>query len=283
MVRYLHIGLSVALATWAGAVAAEAAPAVGSDNAFTFRESIARNAGGGIPYDWAEVICETKLTQGFDDTGLSLVFIGEPAKGADIWAISGFDIVDLGQLWTGGPLDQDPSTPPTPEWGWVYDRNGDGRVDWLTLVDTPRAMRPPGVARESLADLFTPPENLTQAELDLVEAQVRVSYWHMIDGNFDQRPDAVIALPTDHEIGWTDGAMLLQLSDYEVTGCEWRSDADPALMAECGADADEYVTAGTGPEMGARVPVPYLVDIFGLVSSAARQCDFGATGIEARP
>jgi hypothetical protein len=253
------------------------------DADFTFRDAIAAKAGQGVPYMMAELICETRLAVEDGPVGRDLVFIGARDKGAEIWALAGFMIYDLNNLWVGGPVNDDPTAPPTAEWGWVYDRNGDGRIDWLALVDSPRAVVPEGAAPDALPGLLSDPLDLGPGDVAMVEAQTRLAYWHLIDEDHDRRPDALIALPLSTATGWTEGAMRLVLEQGAVTGCQWRSDDDPARRTGCGLRDGGFETTGMEPVLRADVPLPYLTAMFELVTTAASACDFGSEGIEHGP
>jgi len=280
-VRALAVGKGSIYACVAAGLATGAISA--QDPISSFREEITAKAGQGIPYMMAELICETTLSVDDERVGRDLVFIGARERGAEIWALSGFMIYDLDNLWVGGPVSEDPAVPPTAEWGWIYDRNGDGRIDWLALVDSPRAVVPEGVGPEGPPNLLAAPLVLSARELAMVEAHTRVGYWHLIDDDHDRRPDALIALPVSAETGWTEGAMRLALEDGAVTGCIWQSDHDPARSARCALGDEGFETIGVEPVLRAEVPLPYLTAMFELVTSAAQACDFGPEGIETHP
>ena len=275
-------GRGIAVAVASATVIAAASGAQG-DATFAFRDEIAAKGAQGVPYMMAELICETTLSHDEKRVGLDLVFIGARERGAEIWALSGFTIYDLDNLWVGGPVSDDPAAAPTAEWGWVYDRNGDGQIDWLALVDSPRAVLPAGIDRGTLPNLAAEPLALSAGDLTLIEAQTRLGYWHLIDDDHDRRPDALIVLPVSTATGWTEGAMRLTLENGAATACLWRSDHDPEHTADCAAGDRGFETTGMEPVLRAEVPLPYLTATFELVTGAAEACDFGVEGIETRP
>lgn len=82
-------------------------------------------------------------------------------------------------------------------WGWLWDRNGDGRVDYFTFVDG--AMP---VASEKIAHLVPkkpgakrggPLKVESVEELQLLMGSVQLVFTHHADDNFDGRSDAVVA------------------------------------------------------------------------------------------
>lgn len=85
----------------------------------------------------------------------------------------------------------------TLSWGWLYDRNGDGWVDYFTLADGAMPVisekiahlvpRKPGVKRGD------PLKIESTQELALLLDNVQLVFTHHADDNFDGRSDAVVA------------------------------------------------------------------------------------------
>lgn len=82
-------------------------------------------------------------------------------------------------------------------WGWLYDRNGDGSVDYFTLADGAMPViseeiahlvpRRPGVKRGD------PIKIESAEELRLLISNVQLVFTHHADDDFDGRSDAVVA------------------------------------------------------------------------------------------
>lgn len=79
------------------------------------------------------------------------------------------------------------------DWGWIWDRNGDGRVDYFTFVDG--AMP---VMSEEIAHLVPKKPGAvfkieSKEELDLITKNMQLVFTHHADDNFDGCSDAVVA------------------------------------------------------------------------------------------
>ncbi|MFO7856010.1 MAG: hypothetical protein R6V44_12485 [Paracoccaceae bacterium] len=160
----------------------------------------------------------------------------------------------------------------TLDWGWVFDRNGDGRVDWYGFVIGPVAVAPEG--------LRDPPDlsgGLDMAEVALLLENTPYRFWQIVDSDFDGAPDALLA-PAMREDGWAEGVMLLE--GIERPGgpdaCCWRSEREAGPARECRATpsgcetpdgAMTAITARFGPDI-----LRTLAGRFRLVEAGARAC-----------
>lgn len=85
----------------------------------------------------------------------------------------------------------------TSDWGWLYDRNGDGWVDYFTYVDgampvmaddiAPLVPKKPGAKPGQAIKLES------TEELQLIVRGMQLVFTHHADDNFDGRSDAVVA------------------------------------------------------------------------------------------
>jgi hypothetical protein len=112
-------------------------------------------------------------------------------------------------------------------WGFLYDRNADGWVDYLTLLDGALPLktdeiahlvpRRPGVKRNDPITIES------KEELDLMLKHFRLVFTHHADDNFDGRSDGVVAplLDPDNPI-WVYGNGVLRSRAFaQVVDEDW--------------------------------------------------------------
>lgn len=84
------------------------------------------------------------------------------------------------------------------DWAWVYDRNGDGRADYLCYLVGPMPVEddsfPAGFPLES--------QPLSQAQLDFTLDHDRYVFTHVADEDFDGTVDALVLYVRDPERVW---------------------------------------------------------------------------------
>lgn len=259
-----------------GAGAAGAVDTKSDDGLFSFRNDIFERGADGIGLKSPVVSCERPLTDYGYDTPETFYFAGEGNTGAaQLWALAGFDFTDLGQLWVGQPFSYDITIPPTAEWGWVYDRNGDGRIDWMSYVESTVYYVP---------EEGVPDELALAAGGELLSDAVRITFIHTVDADFDGRPDHMIGVPSEVESGWGEGAMMISLDDGNGgSDCTWHSDYRRADDRACVARDGSFVTVGPGPVRERAFPVEGLVAYFDLLNSVVGDCGYRPGEVAARP
>ncbi|SDP81894.1 hypothetical protein [Desulforhopalus singaporensis] len=99
----------------------------------------------------------------------------------------------------------------TLNWGYVFDRNHDGKVDYLSFLDGGNVVVPDGWQ----GDLPNLNKAITAEELKFIMANMRLVFWHMVDDNFDGFPDRVIVSLRNIDNGLIDGLMDARDSDFD--------------------------------------------------------------------
>ncbi len=157
--------------------------------------------------------------------------------------------------------------------GWVFDRNGDGRLDRYGFVTGPAAVAPEGPP--------DPPDlsgGLDMAAVALPMETTPCRFRQIVDSDFDGAPDAPLA-PAMREDGRAEGVMLLEGIERPggPAACRWRSDREPGPARECRATpsgretvdgAMTAITARFGPDI-----LRTLSGHFRLVEAGVRACD----------
>ena len=167
-----------------------------------------------------------------------------------------------------------PTDEGTMDWAYVFDRNGDGKIDLFSYLVGPLWMIPsadgdhdqlPVVKDGVLIDFFE--EN---------RDKLRNGYWHVADDNFDGTPDVIVARTIDSR-GWADGWVIVRDTDLDTDYDSCRAtyaDLDGAPV-ECTETEDGYRVAGKTFAGLMRLPLEQdgFLNGFNQVASA---CEFGA-------
>jgi hypothetical protein len=104
-----------------------------------------------------------------------------------------------------------PNPGKTSTWGYVYDRNGDGAIDYLALVGGAAAYKP--------ADFFEGfPERskaLTYDQADYYVGHCRIVFNHWADDNFDGTLDAAVQIDMDPDRDWVDRQIVVRSTRFD--------------------------------------------------------------------
>ncbi|HYQ87128.1 MAG TPA: hypothetical protein VES59_07800 [Bacteroidota bacterium] len=96
-------------------------------------------------------------------------------------------------------------------WGYVYDRNGDGRIDYMALVG--------GAAAYKTADFpddFPLREKLLSLQqIDYYVGHCKTVFNHWADDNFDGTLDAVIHIDMDPQRDWVERQIVVRSTRFD--------------------------------------------------------------------
>ncbi len=106
---------------------------------------------------------------------------------------------------------------PTPgkisTWAYMYDRNGDGKIDYLALVG--------GAAAFEGADF---PDNfpkhgqpMSRKQIDYFVGQCRTIFNHVADDNYDGKIDAMVQVDMDPDREWVRRKLLVRSTSFDST------------------------------------------------------------------
>lgn len=103
---------------------------------------------------------------------------------------------------------------PTPgkinTWGYIFDRNGDGNVDYLALVGGAAAFK--GV---DFPDDFPKRGGvMSHDQIEYFVSHCKTAFNHWADDNFDDSLDAVIHISMDPDRGWVDHRLLVRSKNF---------------------------------------------------------------------
>jgi hypothetical protein len=114
------------------------------------------------------------------------------------------------------------------DWGFLFDRNGDGWVDYFMYLDGALPVK-----TEEIADLvpkkpgakpFDPIEVTSWEQMKLILEHTRLVFTHNADDNFDGKSDGVVAAVRDVDSpGWIYGNAVLRSREFTQEVSEaWR-------------------------------------------------------------
>lgn len=239
--RSLCAAMALATALGVGAAAAD-----WREEVFAFHRGMLEEALDPPPEGRLELMCDGAGAAG-DDPLPHVSFAGFDGRTASIAVLTAARPADLARtVWLRPrfvPAEERARVAAewpelTLDWGWVYDRNGDGRIDWFAFVIGPAPVLPPGMT--------DPPDlrgMITKAELMLLLEHQAYRFWNVIDSDFDGAPDAMLVPARDAE-GWVEGAMLLEGIGGEgaPAACCFRGPRGEGAGRECRPTATGCVT-----------------------------------------
>ena len=225
-----------------------------------------------VDEDW-KVICRTEVEDahvtfvGFDEGEILLVVLTQQR----------FSNPNRNLLLAVGE-----NSPPrgTRDWGYVFDRNYDGKVDYLAFLDGVNAVAPDEWAGE-LPNLTEP---FTRRELtEVVIPNTRPVFWHMADDNFDGSHDGIATSMRNLETGWLDGWVVARDSDFDgrYDSCRAFLGTLRSELEVCAESPDGYIVKGRRFSGLRNVP-PDQSLILPIVNSGAESCELTGSSYLAR-
>lgn len=154
------------------------------------------------------IVCQRELA------GRFVTFIGFKGEGvARIVAVTLKPVTDV-KKEISLTVDFD-TTRPTPgkitTWGYIFDRNGDGKVDYMALVGGAAAFED-----DDFPDMFPKRGRpLTREQIDYFVGQCRIIFNHFADDNYDGQIDAIVQADFDPYRDWVKHELLVRSSKYD--------------------------------------------------------------------
>lgn len=232
-----------------------------------------------------ETLCQVHSVSGSDDRGyLSVLSIDghtafviafSPHKLQRPWETMTFrgKFVPTGQT---SPIDQG-----TADWAYVFDRNGDGRIDFLAYRVGPLWILPDGMDERDL------PSVKKGVMIDFLEAnrdKLGQGFWFLADENFDGFADGLIARIVDKKSGWADGWLVTTDTDFDrrYETCTWMENNIDNTAKKCRKTKGGYEVRGHTVAGLNVVPAPggFPLESF---NAALAGCEFGADRLFADP
>ena len=104
-----------------------------------------------------------------------------------------------------------PTTGKIGTWGYVYDRNKDGNIDYLALVGGATPFK----TKDFPADFPKRGKGLTRPELEYFIAHCQLLFNHWADDNFDDTLDAVVQTEIDSVRDWVERFIVARSTTFK--------------------------------------------------------------------
>src|ERR1041384_42753 len=161
-------------------------------------------------------------------------------------------------------------------WGNVYDRNKDGKIDYLAIVGGAAAFKP----REFPEDFPLRGGHMTDAQIDYFVGHCAIIFNHWADDNFDGRLDAAVQADMDPERDWVERRIVVRSTKFNG-----RYDDVWAFTGSIGDERDSVGhTSGGVPYHPVMKPQEEIgpalfaerTNILKLMNGAAKECGLKA-------
>lgn len=178
-----------------------------------------------------------------------------------------------GNLYTHTPRDGLPEGA-TLDWGYALDRNFDGSIDYLAILDGLNPVVPDDWEGE-LPNLRGGRKLLTDQMLEeIIFPNTRLLYWHIADDDFDGHHDSAAVSTRNVNTGWIDGWMVAQDRNFDglYDLCKVFQGQFRTEQGNCSVDSTGFVAPDREPS-GLR-PFPPARDhwVFDLINEGAEKC-----------
>lgn len=232
-----------------------------------------------------KTVCEAVLT------GQRVTFIGSGESPAIIAAITPGPLMDPRNdispkpafYMREGQQGLSVTAGPVADWAYVWDRNRDGRIDYVAYLIGPNPVKPENTA-------YNPPPAgkpfESKEQYMAVIKNLRQVFWHIADEDFDGEPDA-FALMGKEKAGWWRDWVIVRANQPmlrespPVFTCNFIGGAGkPGKCEQAKGNALSFSVPGEG--LAASFPVKQagaILDLMQTLQKAAAQCNFQAGGI----
>jgi hypothetical protein len=163
------------------------------------------------------------------------------------------------------------------DWGYVLDRNQDGRVDYLAFLYGTACVAPEK-CEEPLPSVTG--GTLTRELIEVITRNIRLVFWHIADENFDGQTDlAAVPLITEAN-GWMEGWLVTRDADFDRSFEECRHYAGllRADLGACEGTPAGYSVPGRHPGGLRQVP-PRDESFLRMINQAVRECSLPAGSV----
>jgi len=188
-------------------------PSLGEENILTFYNKAAAKIQSPPDESYLQLICRKKIDN------LYVTFVGWETGKVLLAAITEKKLkkpdenILLKVLFI--ELPEPPFGQPTAgnivDWGYVYDRNGNGKIDYVSYLVGPM----PVEQKDFPADYPKRGESVNLSELKIFLDSNQLLFTHWADDNYDGKVDAVVFEALDPERDWVEGWMVVRSSKFD--------------------------------------------------------------------
>jgi hypothetical protein len=94
---------------------------------------------------------------------------------------------------------------PAQDWGYVFDRNGDGKVDYLCYFMGPMPVEGADFPADFPKREADGKLRLKKEEIEFLVRHMKAVFYHVADDDFDGRADGVVIFSMDPDRNWVNG------------------------------------------------------------------------------
>ena len=167
----------------------------------------------------------------------------------------------------------------TQDWGYVFDRNQDGLVDYLAFMLGPLPVAPIGYKKDL--------PNLSDSKLQMTLGTVAkiyvpnspLAYWHVADDNSDGSVDGFAKRALSLDNGWSYGWIVVKSSAFNNTfdKCRYYSEHDKNKSYLCEPTEEGHSYIVSDKHKASSMPIEIYDEWLLAVNSAIKECKLDAT------
>jgi len=160
-------------------------------------------------------------------------------------------------------------------WGYIFDRNSDGKIDYMALVGAAAAVEDDNFPR----NFPVRGEKMSTQQLEIFVNHCKLVFNHWADDNYDGNIDAAVHLDMDPDRDWVKRKLVVRSTKFDGTfDSVWafrdRIDEDKEGV-EHTLSAVSYHPLGRPNGEITKADFKELTDILQLINLAAAGCDIG--------
>jgi len=156
------------------------------------------------------------------------------------------------------------------DWGYVFDRNHDGKVDYLAYLDGANLVVPD----DWTGDLPSQSSTFTKETFEeLIIPNIKLLFWHLADDNSDGNHDGAAVSTRNVESGWIDGWIAARDTDFDgnYDSCKYFQGRFRTDVGQCEGTPSSY--RAPNKELSGLVKVPPNKGFyFQFINEAAEKC-----------
>ncbi len=241
----------------------------GQDNIFSFYGKAYTRTQSPPDESKLIMICEQKVKDFF------VTFIGFESKKVLLAAVTKVKLAnpkeDIWLKWRFVPSGQNPKGGVTADWGYVFDRNGDGKIDYIAFLMGPLWVKD----KDFPIDYPKMGEKLNGEQVRLMINSTKLVFRYFADENFDGKVDAVVLEVLDDRT-WVDHWLFARNSHFDGViddGWHFKSNISEKLSDLIKTDQG-YLWGGFGGSILGNQLLATGSEIMSNFNEGAKACGF---------
>jgi len=169
----------------------------------------------------------------------------------------------------------------TPDWAYIFDRNHDGRIDYLAFMGGPTPVAP--IDHEGVLPNIR--ETMKYEQYKIVLFNQPLGFWHVADDNHDGKADGLAMRAYDEKNGWSYGWVVVKSTkfDSKLDRCMYYSEHDMNDVHTCkrALFGGKYVV----PEKykAPSISIDAANELLSIANKAASKCELKAASFYEEP